>query len=177
MIHTQSRCCESLGRTREAEEFEEIPLRVIRSGTEIIHTGGALGYSWRERLRGVFLAKPAFLHATAGKPWLWLGGEPYWSKRNFFGWYRRLLQETSPYLAESRRFRNGLDQDSRWMDRRTGAGTLLRLLGFGHFALRGLPLAMAASTIEGVKSLSRATQRLGVSKPPDEDVPLFGRRQ
>jgi hypothetical protein len=160
-----------------AREFADIPLHVIPSGSEIIHTGGALGYSWKERLRGVFLAKPAFLHATAGKPWLWLGGEPYWSKRNFFGWYRRLLQETSPYLFESRHFRKQLDQDSQWMDRRTGTGSILRFLGFGHFALRGLPLAAAASAIESFKRMSRAVRRLGVSKPPDEGVPLFGRRQ
>jgi hypothetical protein len=160
-----------------AREFADIPLHVIPSGSEIIHTGGALGYSWKERLRGVFQAKPAFLHATAGKPWLWLGGEPYWSKRNFFGWYRRLLQETSPYLFESRHFRKQLDQDSQWMDRRTGTGSILRFLGFGHFALRGLPLAAAASAIESFKRMSRAVRRLGVSKPPDEGVPLFGRRQ
>jgi hypothetical protein len=158
-----------------APEFADIPLHVFRSAVDIIHTGGALGYSWNERLRGVLKPKPTFLHATAGKPWLWLGGAPYWSVRNFFGWHRRLLQELSPYLFESRRYRNQLDQDTRWMDKRTGTGTLLRLLGFGHFALRGLPLSVAASATDAAKRLSRSSPR-SEAGPPDDSVPLFGQR-
>jgi hypothetical protein len=159
-----------------AFDFADIPLHVFRSAFDIIHTGGALGYSWSERLRGVLKPKPTFLHATAGKPWLWLGGAAYWSQRNFFSWHRRLLQETSPYLFEARRYRGQLGEDTRWMDQRTGAGTLLRLLGFGHFALRGLPLAMAASATDTMKNLPRSSRR---SKPksPDDSVPLFGQRQ
>jgi hypothetical protein len=157
-----------------APEFADIPLHVFRSAVDIIHTGGALGYSWNERLRGVLNPKPTFLHATAGKPWLWLGGEPYWSVRNFFGWHRRLLQELSPYLFECRRYRNQLDQDTRWMYKRTGTGTLLRLLGFGHFALRGLPLSVAASATDAAKRL-RSSPR-SEADPPDDSVPLFGQR-
>jgi hypothetical protein len=159
-----------------APEFADIPLHVFRSAVDIIHTGGALGYSWSERLRGVLKPKPTFLHATAGKPWLWLGGAPYWSERNFFGWHRRLLQELSPYLFEARRYRGQLDQDTRWMDKRTGAGTLLRLLGLGHFALRGLPLSIAADATGAMKKLSRPIARSKAS-PPDDSVPLFGQRQ
>jgi hypothetical protein len=159
-----------------APDFAEIPLHVFKSAVDIIHTGGALGYSWNERLRGVLKPKPTFLHATAGKPWLWLGGAPYWSERNFFGWHRRLLQELSPYLFESRRYRSQLGQDTRWMDKRTGTGTLLRLLGFGHFALRGLPLSLAASATDAMKGLSRSVPRAKAS-PSDDSVPLFGQRQ
>jgi hypothetical protein len=126
-------------------EFADIPLQVLGSGTDIIHAGGALGYSLSERLHGTLKPMPAFVHAAAGKPWLWLGGDPHWSKRNFFGWHRRLLQELSPYVAESRRYRAQLGDDSSWMDRRTATGTVLRALGFGHFALRGLPLTIAAT--------------------------------
>jgi hypothetical protein len=158
-----------------APEFADIPLHVFRSAVDIIHTGGALGYSWSERLRGVLKPKPTFLHATAGKPWLWLGGAPYWSERSFFGWHRRLLQELSPYLFESRRYRGQLDQDTRWMDKRTGTGTLLRLLGFGHFALRGLPLSVAASATDAAKRLARPVPKPQAG-PPDDSVPLFGQR-
>jgi hypothetical protein len=158
-----------------APDFADIPLHVFRSAVDIIHTGGALGYSWEERLRGLFQPKPTFLHATAGKPWLWLSGAPYWSKPDFFGWHRRLLQETSPYLFESRRYRGQLDEDTRWMDRRTPAGILLRLLGFGHFALRGLPLAVAADATGAIKNLSRPTPRSNAN-PPDDNVPIFGQR-
>jgi hypothetical protein len=159
-----------------APEFADIPLHVFRSAVDIIHTGGALGYSWKERLSGVLKPKPTFLHATAGKPWLWLGGAPYWSERTFFGWHRRLLQETSPYLFEARRYRSQLGEEARWMDKRTGTGTLLRLLGFGHFALRGLPLSVAADATVAIKNFSRPTPTSNANSP-DDSVPLFGQRR
>jgi hypothetical protein len=155
-------------------EFAGIPLHVFRSAVDIIHAGGGLGYSTGERLRGVFRRKPTFIHATAGKPWLWLGGEPYWSRQDFFCWHRRLLQETSPYLFEARRYRSQLGEDSRWMDWRTGTGTVLRLVGFGHFALRGLPIAVAASAMDAVRNISRPRKSVELS---EEAVPVFGRRE
>jgi hypothetical protein len=160
-----------------AREFADIPLLALRSAVDIIHAGGALGYSWQERLAGVFKPKPTFLHATAGKPWLWLGGEPYWSQRNFFSWQRRLLQETSPYLFEARSYRDALQEDTSWMNRRTPSGMLLRFLGLGHFALRGLPLAAAASSADAIKKLSTSIRKPGGRRPPDESVPVFGRRR
>jgi hypothetical protein len=155
-----------------AAEFAGIPLRVLGSGKDIIHAGGALGYTLSERLSGVLRPKPTFLHASAGKPWLWLGGGPYWSKPNFFGWYRRLLQELSPYVHEARRYRSQLHEDSPWMSKRTGAGTLLRLLGLGHFAIRGLPLTVCASMISRIKKVSQPAQR-----PPGRAVSACGRQQ
>jgi hypothetical protein len=156
-------------------DFAETPVHVFRSAVDIIHAGGALGYSWKERLRGLSKPKPTFLHATAGKPWLWLGGAPYWSQRTFFSWHRRLLQETSPYLFEARRYRSQLAENTRWMEKRTGMGTLLRLLGFGHFALRGLPLSMVADATDAMKRISRPTSQANAN-PPDGDVPIFGQR-
>jgi hypothetical protein len=131
-------------------EFANIPLRVLGSGVDIVHAGGGLGYSVLERLRGASKPQPTFLHAAAGKPWLWLGGAPYWSQRNFFSWHRRLLQELSPYVYESRQYDQQLGMNSHWMYRRTTTGTFLRALGCGHFALRGLPLTMAATVISSI---------------------------
>jgi len=152
-----------------APGFEDIPLHIFATATDIIHAGGALGYSLVERLNGLFKPKPAFLHAIAGKPWLWLGGGTYWSQPNFFSWHRRLLQELSPYLAEARAYRRQLGEDSQWMDRRTATGTLLRVLGLGHFALRGLPLTVAASIIEPARKMSARMQKL--RNPPASDCP------
>ncbi|HLG97629.1 MAG TPA: hypothetical protein VKX49_15045 [Bryobacteraceae bacterium] len=157
-----------------SSEFADIPLHVFRSAIDIIHAGGALGYSAGERIRGLFRPKPTFFHATAGKPWLWLGGESYWSQRNFFSWHRRLLQETSPYLFEVRRYRDQLGEDAAWMDWRTGTGTVLRCLGLGHFALRGLPIALAAAVMDAIQERSRPA---GTTKVSEEAVPVFGRRQ
>ncbi len=157
-----------------SRDFQDIPLHVFRSAVDIIHCGGALGYSAGERIRGAFRTKPTFIHATAGKPWLWLGGEPYWSQRNFFSWHRRLLQETSPYLFEARRYRGQLGQPAPWMDWRTGTGTVMRVLGLGHFALRGLPIALTASAMDTVQKFSRRRPS-GVSS--EEAVPVVGDRR
>jgi hypothetical protein len=142
-----------------AREFADVPLRVFGTGSDIIHAGGALGYSIGERLRGLSKPKPTFLHATAGKPWLWLGGAPLWSQRNFFGWYRRLLQEMSPYLYEARHYKDQLDERPDWMFHRTAVGTVLRLIGFGHFALRGMPLTIAAGIMEAAKKTPQPVQK------------------
>jgi hypothetical protein len=129
-------------------DFCEFPLNILMSGSDIIHCGGALGYSFRERLAGLTHRLPTFLHATAGKPWFLLSDDPVWKQPGLFGWYRRLLQELSPYVAESRQYRSRLGQESRWMDKRSLAGVCFKALGFGHFALRGLPVTVAASIIQ-----------------------------
>jgi hypothetical protein len=136
-----------------SQEFADIPLRIFGTGTEILHLGGQLGYSAIERLRGLSKPVPTFLHAIAGKPWLWFSGEPHWSKRDFFCWHRRLLQELSPYLYEARQYRRQLGSDPAWMYPRTVTGTILRVLGFGHFGLRGLPLTMAAASAHSLKQM------------------------
>jgi len=137
-----------------AAEFADTPIRVLQVSKEVIHAGGALGYSLRERLSGLLLPKPTFLHAAAGKPWLWLSGEDYWSRRNFFGWHRRLLQEISPYVSEARRYENDIT-DSSWLKRRTMTGNVLRVLGFGHFALSGLPITFAATVVQSSRDIFR----------------------
>jgi hypothetical protein len=137
-------------------EFSSWPIRILQSGREIIHAGGALGFSLAERLRYLLHPLPAFLHGTAGKPWHLLGSNPYWSeKRGYFWWYRRLLQETSPYVAESRRYERELGEAAPWMHYYTPLGLLLRALGLNHHALRGMPLAAAATIIERVRKFSR----------------------
>ena len=153
-------------------QFAGTPLRIFATGSEIIHAGGGLGYSCLERLRGVVKSKPVFLHAAAGKPWLWLGGGAYWSQSNFFSWHRRLLQELSPYVYEARQYRAELDTDSGWMYRRTGTGTILRLLGLGHFAMRGFPLAVAATVVSTAKKLLQPVQ----NQPP-EPASIGGRNR
>jgi hypothetical protein len=141
------------------KEFANVPLHVLRTGKDIVHAGGALAYSPIERIRGVFQPKPMFLHASAGKPWLWLSGAAYWSKRDFFGWHRRLMQELSPYLYEARQYRNELGMSIDWMYPRTITGTMFRMLGLGHFALRGLPLTTAMSLLFSLKKNLKSAQK------------------
>lgn len=128
-----------------SEIFAATPLYVLRSGVQIVHCGGALGYSAGERLRGLLARPPLFLHATAGKPWVLLNPAHY--TPGFFGWYRRLLQECSPYVIVSRRYRRMLPEECPWMDRQTAAGWLSRTAFANHPYLSGLPMSLVAGLI------------------------------
>lgn len=139
-----------------AKEFASVPIRVLETGVDIIHAGGALGYSLHERLSGLLRAKPAYVHATAGKPWLWLGNHERWSRADFVSWHRRLLQEVSPYVAEARKYRDEMEVDTAWMDRASGVGIVLRALGLGHYALRGLPITLVATLLRALSNARRA---------------------
>jgi hypothetical protein len=132
-----------LGALLGAAEFAGLPVRVLLHGRDIVHTGGALGFTLGERLRGVFLPLPPVLHAIAGKPWVLLRPENRAPGR--FASFRRLLQETSPYVAYVRRYRSHVGEPMDWLDHRTVAGSLLKLCGFGHWALRGLPITVVAT--------------------------------
>jgi hypothetical protein len=138
-----------------SEAFTAYPLHYLRGGREIIHCGGALGYSFGMRLDGLRHSLPTFLHAIAGKPWWVLTPDYRRLHGRWFTFYRRLLQETSPYVREARRYRTELGLECPWLDYRSFVGSGLRLLGFGHFALRGLPLTVAATAVVSFRRVLR----------------------
>jgi hypothetical protein len=125
-------------------EFAGTPLRMLRHGVEILHTGGGLAFSLGERLGGIFKPLPVVLHAIGVKPWVLLGGrrEPGW-----FAWFRRLMQETSQYVVHVRRYRGAVGEPMDWCDRRTGPGLAINALSFGNWALRGLPVTVVCRLI------------------------------
>ncbi|MDX2268089.1 MAG: hypothetical protein NW208_08275 [Bryobacter sp.] len=133
-----------------SKQFAGIPLRVIRSGEEIIHCGGALGYSPLERVRTAF-RRPYFFHAIAGKPWVLLSPKHF--QPGWFGWYRRLLQELSPYVLECRRRRTWFPQVPYWLQYQTPLGYLLRLCSFEHYAWAGFFPAVVAVFLEQARKL------------------------
>jgi hypothetical protein len=151
-----------------SEEFSSFPLHYLLGGRDVIHCGGALGYSLPMRLAGIGHSVPTFLHAISGKPW-WVLTPDYRRVHNrWFTFYRRLLQETSPYVREAKRFRAELGLECPWLEYRSVLGSALRLVGFGHFALCGLPLTAAATAAVGVRQALRprpSSLRMGVQSP------------
>jgi hypothetical protein len=136
-----------------SQEFSHIPLRVLRSGRELVHCGGALGYSPADRLASL-AAPPFFYHAIAGKPWVLLKEGA--SAGNWFEWYRRLLQEVSPYVLECRRHLDWYPAAQPWLRYRTLLGSLLRFMSASHPALAGFLPAVAAAGIQAFRKF-RAT--------------------
>jgi hypothetical protein len=125
--------------------FAGVPVRYLNGGREVIHCGGALGYSLGMRVSGLTHPIPTFLHAIAGKPWAVLHPDYRDTHSAWFGYYRGLLQETSAYVLAARRFRREVGVPCPWLDPVTIPGLVLRLVGFGHYSLTGLPLTVAAT--------------------------------
>jgi hypothetical protein len=124
-------------------EFSALPVVPLAHARDVLHTGGALGFTLGERLRGLFLPVPTVLHAIAGKPWVLMARDPKTMGR--FERFRALMQETSPFVAHCRRYRGRVAEPTRWLDYRSVPGTLLRIAGLGHWAFRGLPVTLACT--------------------------------
>lgn len=128
-------------------DFRHIPIVVLRGGIDVIHCGGALGYSLGMRLSGLGKPLPTFLHAIAGKPW-WVLSDKYRQCHSaWFSFYRCILQETSPYVREAHKYRNIIDMPMPWLDRHTVLGHALNYVGLGNHALTGMPLTLAAMVL------------------------------
>ncbi len=126
-------------------DFAHVPVRVLKSGMDIIHSGGALVYSPKERLRGLLSPHPPILHALAVKPWVLL--DPKFDVSTRYWFFRQLLQEISPFVAAARKYREEIEVPCPWLDFRSTPGRFVRLMGMGHWALRGLPVGLAVQAI------------------------------
>lgn len=144
-----------LGALVGSQEFATVPVHCIRRGVDIIHSGGALAYSFGERVRGLFGPIPPFIHGQGAKPW-WMF-DPAAGLTGRFWTMRRLLQEVSPYMALARKLRGEVGLPMAWLDRPSMFGRICRAIGFGHFALRGMPITAVATA---VNCTTRAFRRL-----------------
>lgn len=134
-----------------SREFADISIRILRDGTDILHCGGALGYSFQRRIGDVFKPVPTFLHAIAGKPW-WIFHSKYadiHSKTAVY--YRRLLQEVSPYTIAARQYQDMLDYPLPWLKQRSIIGRFMELIAFRRHALLGMPITMVASLLRLIR--------------------------
>ncbi|GFE68196.1 hypothetical protein [Chroococcus sp. FPU101] len=147
-----------LGALVGATEFADFPVYYLRSGINVIHCGGALGYSLRERFIGLFKSIPTFIHGIGCKPWIMF----HENHTPRFCWYpglRRLLVETSPYMALCRSYESEVEfhtlpawlGNGSWLHRHSCVGLFFRVIGLGHHALRGLPLTAIATVVDPLK--------------------------
>ncbi len=137
-----------------AREWSHVPWHVFGAGRDILHSGGAIAYSFTERLGGLFRPIPPVLHALAMKPWVLL--DPAQKFTGMYWRYRQLMQEISPFVALAKQYRDQTDDPCAWLDSWTVPGLALRAAGVGHFALRGLPVAAVAGAFKVVRDRWRA---------------------
>lgn len=119
----------------------EVKLQLLRAGREVLHCGGLLMYGVADRWAGLPTCRPFILHALANKPW-----ESPQPGSGWFPYLMTLSQELSPYVVRARSYSDAVGGDEfAWLERRSPVGRVLGVLGLGHHALRGLPLAIAGT--------------------------------
>jgi len=132
-------------------EFAGVPVRVLRRGPDVVQYYGLACYTLRERLGNAFNGGPTFIHSQGFKPWRSAtadGGIPSWKRA-----YRRLLSDTSVYSTEAQKLRTAVDDDLVWTNAQSIPGRTLRLLGFGHRVVTGLPLAVVGDIVRMLRWL------------------------
>lgn len=139
---------DALGALIGSARFAALKVAYLRSGREVVHSGGLRMDTLSDRLPRFLRPGPLFVHAIATKPWQLLGTTL--GDGNFDWWLLRLAQEVSEYVAHAREFRAEIGMPCPWLDHATPTGLLLRALGLGHDGLRGLPLALAVSTAQAL---------------------------
>ncbi len=143
-----------------SERFSHIAVRILTTGSDVVHSAGPLSFSLGDRWRWLLKGPPVALHATTGKPWNILIPEFVTGRRSRL---TQLAQEVAPYVVAARSYHDQLPHDERtWLQFKTPTGRVLSWIGLGHPALQGLPLTLVASFGPRPRRNSLTQPRLGV---------------
>ena len=127
-------------------EFSHVPVRLIRTGRDIILFDGIFGYSVGARIKSLLRGIPPFIHIPGFKPWLanmWKMKHPVRVK----DYIEHVYFDVSAYTLSALRFRNEMECDTGWMDPHYTLGRVLRIAGLGCRPLVGLPIAVLADLV------------------------------
>ena len=140
-----------------SRDFSYIPIQFLTRGGGIMQYFGPYGYTLTERIQNILFGLPPFIHSQAWKPWAAVGkqGMREQGRSNLRGRFNALYLECSPYSILALRYKNRLEEDSRWMSPTSSLGALFRKLGLGRPSLTGLPLAAVADLYRLGKWFSR----------------------
>lgn len=149
-------------------EFAAIPVKFLRRGRDIIHYFSYHGYTCAERLGNLIRGMPPFIHSQVNKPWAPREREriPFEPGRLF--WIKCLTciyLDASPYALTAEKYRAQIEDDVSWIAPRTPSGKVLRLLGCGHPALVGFPVAALTDCIRLRKRLKQAWRAWRADSP------------
>ena len=132
-------------------ECNEMKIRFLRLGSEIIHVGGSRNFAISERIGCVFGRKPTIVHLGGSKPWIAFDSKH--GLRGSFWFYTRLVLETSPYLAFARKHSIAIGGNAAWINYTSKLGYVIRLLSFGQIGLAGWPITLLASVAAKTKRI------------------------
>jgi hypothetical protein len=136
-----------------SKEFSQIPIHILRRGTQILQFNGIYGYTVAERMRNLLGDDPAFIHSFGGKPWSerWRL-EPTNDLKEYI---KKIYLDLSPYTLSALRFKHELGCGTEWMEPHYMLSRILRTLGMGYPALVGLPIAIFADLARAVEYLRK----------------------
>ena len=146
-----------------SREFAYLPRHVLKRGRDIVQFFGTSGYTLRERVGHIGGFRGSFVHSQATRPW-W----PDTPAANASGAFATLYAALSPYLVVARQYADVLD-DAKWLKPPTPAAHILTVLGVGHMALTGLPLAFIADSVRWLRAGSRRVRAL-IGRSPGQLV-------
>lgn len=145
-----------------SEDFYNVPVKILRRGSNIIQYFGFLGFTVRERLFCAARGLPLFIHSQGWwKPWL----PSEEMKEKTSDHMQTAYREMSPYIFAARNLSPALT--NLWGRPRSQYGRVLQFLAFGYAPLAGLPIAVAAD----LRRLRNYGQRL-LRNPPTKDNAL-----
>lgn len=134
--------------------YGAVPVQILRRGNEIIQAFGLKGYTLRERFGNLYNGLPVFIHAQGFKPW----------RRHRERWIAQVYFDVSPYVLAALQNIDALDEtegQARFFEPKTGAGALLRYIGFGSIPVSGMPMAAAFDLTYGLSDMiKRLLERL-----------------
>jgi hypothetical protein len=137
-------------------EFSHVPVRLIRTGQNIILFDGIFGYTVGARIRSLLRGSPPFIHIPGFKPWV----ANYWrlerATRTTKDYIQHVYFDVSPYTLSALRFRDQMQCDTGWMDPHYVLSRTLRIAGMGCQPLVGLPIAALGDLVR----IARFTFRL-----------------
>ena len=123
-----------------AAEFSDIPIKVLKRGTDITQFFGHRGYTVAERILSIFNCGPKFIHSQGDKPWTHQWNRTAFS--NIGDYLREIYLDVSPYTLAARKYRSELKNDTGWMEAHFALSNVLRAAGLWYPPLVGLPLAV-----------------------------------
>ena len=121
-----------------SDEFQAIPIKVLRRGHDIIQYFGHYGFTLEERFTCMVRGMPTFIHQQGFKPWL---ADPDAKPSGLRDKIKATYRDLSPYTLVAK----ALDPATigSWARPRSKVSRALRALGFGYLPLVGLPIAAA----------------------------------
>ncbi len=134
-----------------SDEFTDVPLKILRRGSDIIQYYGLVGFTVSERIVNLARGAPMFVHAQGLKPW----SPDNWNIHadNLMAYMEAVYRDLSPYSLIASHYRGNLSGDTSWMRPHFALSWALRKVGFSYPPLVGLPIAIVADVLRLLKGI------------------------